>query len=74
MICLRSAWRACQTLVLSAVCWTFLEATALADGAQQSQKMDGNWIISYCLVGAAIGASLTLVLRPNRRRDRARSE
>jgi hypothetical protein len=71
IVCLRSAWRACKMFALSALCWASLHAAALAQAPAEPGKVGGNYVISYVLVVGAIGAGMTLVLRPSRRGERA---
>ena len=76
---LRAIWRALKTLWLAAACWAALYGTALAAKAEKVEepKAGGGgmgWVVPYTLVVLGVALGLITILRPGKRRERARSE
>ena len=77
MIHLRAIWRALKTLLLAVACWAALYGTALArtgEAVEETKPGGMGWTVSYALVLLGVVLGLIAVLRPGKRRERARSE
>jgi len=74
---LRAIWRALKTLLLAVACWAALYGTALAktgEAVEETKPSGMAWTVSYALVVLGLALGLITVLRPGKRRERARSE
>jgi hypothetical protein len=74
---LRAICRALKTLLLAVACWAALYGTALAKKPEAVEEPKGSgmgWTVSYALVLLGVALGLIAVLRPGKRRERARSE
>lgn len=74
---LRRIRRTLRHLTIAAACWAAVAASALAatPKAIPAQESGGaGWVVSYFLVILGLALGLIFVLRPSKRRERARPE
>jgi uncharacterized membrane protein len=68
-------WQRANLFFSVVICWLAVHGSVFAEVPQQKQESPGgNYVMEYGLVLLVIALGLMTVLRPSRRRDRAKPE
>lgn len=70
---IRDLWQRGKMVFLSLAGWFLLYGSAFAEQKKETPK-EGTYVISYMIVIFTIALGMMAVLRPSRRRDRAKAE
>ena len=75
MKCLQVMWQRGKYFFFAMVCWLAVHGSVFAQPAQKKEESGGgSYVMPYALVIFTIALGMMAVLRPSRRRDRAKPE